>query len=118
MAPRGFRSFRVTSIQASSSVRASASKGCRSATRSLVIGAGPIGNLCAQLASHFGHRVTVVDLVEDRLTLLAPACESTFTDVPPLSKFQFIIEATGGVGMAARITSEASTGSNLLFLGL
>ena len=86
-------------------------------SRVLVIGAGALGNLCAQVASHFGHRVTVMDRMTERLKHLERICEATVTEPPALDKFEYVIEATGSLEAAELALRKTPNGCSVLFLG-
>src|SRR5262249_6542102 len=83
----------------------------------IVIGAGAIGNLCCQVASHFGHRVTVVDPVRERLEQLGGMCDVASALPADLKPFQYAIEATGVAAMADAMIGRTAMGTNILFLG-
>jgi threonine dehydrogenase-like Zn-dependent dehydrogenase/glycosyltransferase involved in cell wall biosynthesis len=86
-------------------------------SRVLVLGAGALGNLCSQVANHFGHRVTTVDRLAERLKYLEGISESVLTSVPPLVKFEYVIEATGALEAAEIAMTKTHTGCNVLLLG-
>lgn len=87
-------------------------------SRVLVVGAGGLGNLCAQVAHHLGHRVTVVDRITQRLEYLEAICEATHTTLPSnLERFEYVIESTGALEAAEILLSGAASGSSVLFLG-
>ncbi|MBY0496012.1 MAG: alcohol dehydrogenase catalytic domain-containing protein [Cyanobacteria bacterium] len=87
-------------------------------SRVLVVGAGALGNLCAQVAHVFGHRVSVVDRIEDRLKPLKPITESIHAALPDnLDRFEYVIECTGSATLAQQLVEQTATGSSVLFLG-
>ncbi len=82
-----------------------------------VIGAGPIGNLCAQVLSNEGYRVTVFDKNSDRLELLKNKVAETHSSLNNLEKFNVIIEATGSRQVLEQILEESRLDSTILLLG-
>jgi len=83
----------------------------------LVIGAGAIGNLCAQIAQHWGHGVTVLDRLSERLEALRAIGITATDEFPALDGFEYVVEATGVVEIAETLLAKAPSGTNLLFLG-
>ncbi len=87
-------------------------------SRVLVVGAGALGNLCAQVANAFGHRVTAVDRLVERLAPLKAFCEGTSETLPAkLDRFEYVVECTGAAEVAELLVTRTATGSNVLFLG-
>lgn len=82
-----------------------------------VIGAGPIGNLCAQALIAIGHEVKVFDINEARLEYLKGKAE-TSSKLDGLSDFDIVIEATGKVEALRRVLDQVRTDATLLLLGL
>jgi threonine dehydrogenase-like Zn-dependent dehydrogenase/glycosyltransferase involved in cell wall biosynthesis len=85
--------------------------------RILVVGAGAIGNLCCQAARHWGHHVEVVDRIAERREHLGGVCEETHEQLPDLTHFDYIAEATGVVELAEVVLKTSTAGCHLLFLG-
>jgi threonine dehydrogenase-like Zn-dependent dehydrogenase/GT2 family glycosyltransferase len=86
--------------------------------RVLVVGAGAIGNLSAQVASHYGHRVTAIDRIPERLAQLEPICEAVLFQLPvALEQYEYVIECTGVAQVAQELVQRTGTGSSTLFLG-
>lgn len=85
--------------------------------RCAVIGAGPIGNLCAQALAGFGSHVRVFDINSRRLELLGKGIE-TCRELSELDRFSAIIETTGQTGVLKRVLSESRRDSTILLLGL
>lgn len=88
-----------------------------SGERCAVIGAGPIGNLCAQALIALGHNVTVFDVNATRLQFLKNKAESCLK-LDGLNNFNVVIEATGQVDVLKRVLNESRTDSTILLLGL
>ena len=82
-----------------------------------VIGAGPIGNLCAQALVLDGHKVSVYDKNDDRLKLLEKKVTETSTTIGNLEKFDVIIEVTGSREVLKKVLKESRLDSTLLLLG-
>ena len=81
-----------------------------------VIGAGPIGNLTAQVFDHGGYEVTVFDLNKERLSLFSGGIQ-TSTKVEGLGQFDVIVEVTGSKEVLEAILAQSRLNSTLLFLG-
>jgi len=82
-----------------------------------VIGAGPIGNLCTQVLSLEGYKVTVFDKNEERLGLLRNKAMGVFPSIDNLNKFDTIIEATGSKEILEQILEKSHVDSTILLLG-
>lgn len=87
-----------------------------SGEKSAVIGAGPIGNLCAQALKLAGHDVTVFDMNPSRLEYL-PADIGRSTQSDDLTSFGLIVEATGHVGALRTVLTRSRADSTILLLG-
>jgi threonine dehydrogenase-like Zn-dependent dehydrogenase len=81
-----------------------------------VIGAGPIGNLTAQVLARRGVAVTVVDRSRDRLAHL-PEPIVTQTDMDGLERYDAIVEATGSADALRTALRRSRTDVALLLLG-
>ena len=81
-----------------------------------VVGAGTIGNFCAQVLLERGYKVTVFDKNEERLKFLEGKAE-TAKAIKNLGKFDLIIEATGAIDPLKHILEESRTDATLLLLG-
>ncbi|MBI2065507.1 MAG: glycosyltransferase [Candidatus Zambryskibacteria bacterium] len=82
-----------------------------------VIGVGPIGNLCVQVLSNQGYKVTIYDKNPERLKLLENKVEATNTEPENLSQFDVIVEVTGSFRVLKQILTESRFDSTLLLLG-
>lgn len=82
-----------------------------------VIGAGPLGNLCAQTLSIAGYKVVVYDKNSDRLTILKDKVTETHSSLQDLQKFDLIVEATGSKEALKEVLKQSHFGSSLLLLG-
>lgn len=82
-----------------------------------VVGAGPIGNLTAQVLTLEGHKVTVFDKNPERLKLLKNTVKKTSTDIEGLGQFGLIVEATGSGDALNIVLKDSSLDSTLLLLG-
>jgi 2-desacetyl-2-hydroxyethyl bacteriochlorophyllide A dehydrogenase len=83
-----------------------------------VIGAGPLGHLCALVLKLRGHEVTVFDRDESRLKLLDPAEMQTAQKLDDLTRFDAIVEATGDENALVAAFERSGAGSVLLLVGL
>ena len=83
-----------------------------------VVGAGPLGNLCAQVLALWGHRVTVFDRNPQRLGYFADLSIATSNDLSQLREFDNIIEATGDPVALDNILHKSPAGATILLLGL
>jgi len=83
-----------------------------------VVGAGPLGRLCALVLAHLGHCVTVFDRDSGRLADLNHPAIFTANSLERLAGFDAVIEATGDPGALAAILSQSGVGSTTLLMGL
>ena len=83
-----------------------------------VVGAGPIGHLCARVLSMRGHRVTAFDRNPKRLSYFDGTPIETSSDPSQLSRFEVLVEATGDAEALDMMLQLSVAGSTLLLLGL
>jgi 2-desacetyl-2-hydroxyethyl bacteriochlorophyllide A dehydrogenase len=83
-----------------------------------VIGAGPIGHLCAQVLKRSGVQVTAIDRSEKRRSYFNGAGIETEADLKNLSRFSLIIEATGDPDVLNTALHESPANATILLLGL
>ena len=83
-----------------------------------VVGAGPVGNLMAQLLCHRGLGVTVVDPDERRLALLNKYDINTLIAPGGLEKFDYLIEASGNEAVIPMLIEGSKPSASILLLGL
>jgi threonine dehydrogenase-like Zn-dependent dehydrogenase len=83
-----------------------------------VVGAGPLGHLCARVLAHWGHRVTVFDRNKQRLEYFTDSAIETAQDLNRLDRFDNIIEATGSPDALDKILRISRAGATILLLGL
>ena len=85
-----------------------------------VVGAGPIGHLCAQVLSLRGHYVTVFDRDPRRRAYFdkMPIDTDTSENMERLGEFEILIEATGVPDALEAMLNHSAAGSVLLLLGL
>ncbi len=81
-----------------------------------ILGAGPIGNLCAQVLAREGYEVSIFDRNEGRLALLRNIAHVS-SDIEKLEAYDAIIEATGSKDVLVRALKESRVGAPLLLLG-
>jgi len=83
-----------------------------------VVGAGPLGHLCARLLSHWGHNVTVFDRARQRLDYFTGSTIEVAQNLLNLERFDNIIEATGDPDALDDILRISRAGTSILLLGL
>jgi 2-desacetyl-2-hydroxyethyl bacteriochlorophyllide A dehydrogenase len=83
-----------------------------------VVGAGPLGHLCARVLALWGHEVTVFDRNPKRLGYFSDAAIQTAQDLTTLDRFGNIIEATGHPDALDDILRLSRAGTSILLLGL
>ncbi|OGH61772.1 MAG: hypothetical protein A3G34_14155 [Candidatus Lindowbacteria bacterium RIFCSPLOWO2_12_FULL_62_27] len=86
--------------------------------RCAVIGAGPLGHLCARVLAHRGHAVTAFDRDPQRLACFAGSPVHLSENLDGLRGFDAVIEATGNPDALDRVLRSSSAGSTVLLLGL
>ena len=82
-----------------------------------VLGAGTIGNLCAQLLALKGYRTTVFDKNKGKLELIRSKVIKTQLGISDLGRFKYIVEATGKIEPLKKAIHESMTGAKILLLG-
>lgn len=83
-----------------------------------VIGAGPLGRLCAVVLAHRGHTVTVFDRDPQRLTGFDRLGISTSIRLDDLHRFEVLAEVTGNPESLETVLEKSGAGSSILLLGL
>lgn len=83
-----------------------------------IIGAGPIGHLCAQTLHSKGYRVGIYDQEPRRLGYFSERGIEPIKDIQAVEEFRIIIEATGDPKALAASLKKSSPGSTHLLLGL
>ena len=83
-----------------------------------VVGAGPLGHLCARVLAHWGHQVTVFDRAQQRLDYFSDSGIATAQDLAGIDRFDNIIEATGSPDALDEILRISRAGTSILLLGL
>jgi 2-desacetyl-2-hydroxyethyl bacteriochlorophyllide A dehydrogenase len=94
----------------------SAPQGDRS-RRVAVIGAGTIGQLAARVLALRGHSVTAIDRERSRLALIEGTV-ATSESLDGLDQYEWVVEATGQVGVLSTVLQKSSTGATVLLMGL
>lgn len=82
-----------------------------------VVGAGPLGRLCAMVLAHRGHSVTLLDQDARRLSGVQPPI-ATSQSLARLGDFDALIEATGEQPALAQVLRTSRAGATILLLGL
>jgi threonine dehydrogenase-like Zn-dependent dehydrogenase len=83
-----------------------------------VVGAGPVGQLCARVLARQGRPVTVFDQDERRLDLLADTGIGASSDLDLVGRFEVLVEATGSQSALDRVLLRSPAGAVILLLGL
>ena len=83
-----------------------------------VVGAGSLGNLCAQLLLNQGLKVTSLDRDPRRLKLLEKYDVDTLTELLSFDKYDYVIEASGNEQVLPQIIATSKPSSQILLLGL
>ncbi len=83
-----------------------------------VVGAGSLGNLCAQIIKSRGLGVTSIDPDPRRLKLLEKYDVDTLTELGSLSRFDYLVEASGKEEVLPRLIEQSKPSAKLLLLGL
>ncbi len=83
-----------------------------------VIGAGPLGRLCAIVLAHKGHPVTVFDRDPTRLTGFDQVGISTSNHLEGLHRFEMLAEVTGNQESLETVLEKSGAGSSILLLVL
>ena len=81
-----------------------------------VIGAGPLGNLCAQILRNLGVRTTVVDPESRWLSLLYKYDVDTLTELGDLSLYDYLIETRGSEEILPYLGENSKPSAKLLLL--
>ena len=83
-----------------------------------VVGAGPLGHICAVILSHQGYNVTAFDKQENRLTFFEGTNITTSTDLSELKKCGVVVEVTGDQRSLTQVLHVTPAGCSILLLGL
>lgn len=86
--------------------------------RCAVLGAGPLGNLCAQTMDIKGHQVTVFDRSPARLEYFSDSAIQTSDDLARLKEFDVLVEVTGDPDALDAMLHRSMAGATILLLGL
>ena len=84
----------------------------------LIVGSGPIGHLVARVVHHWGHKVTILDTNQKRLTFLDDIKIKKKTKIEDYLKYSYIVECTGDAEIAEKLIKESAISSTMLLLGL
>jgi len=86
--------------------------------RCAVVGAGPLGNLCAQGLALRGHQVTVFDRNPRRIEYFSDLKISGSNDLTHLREYEILVEVTGDPDALDVILHQSPAGATILLLGL
>jgi 2-desacetyl-2-hydroxyethyl bacteriochlorophyllide A dehydrogenase len=92
--------------------------GVEARSAACIVGAGPLGNLCAQILKSCGSDVTVVDREQRRLQLLYKYGVNTRTEMETLTEFDYLIDATGDAAVIPHLIERSRSSAKILLLGL
>ena len=83
-----------------------------------VIGAGPIGNICAQVLRHKGIEVAVVDQDPARLGLARRHNIEGRSDVDGMGDFDYLVECSGNESIIPRMIEDSKPSAKIVLVGL
>ena len=83
-----------------------------------IIGAGPLGNFCAQIMKRRGHTVTVIDRDQGRLRLVDKYDINAQSEIGALSGFPYLIDATGDETVIPLLIERSGPSAKILLIGL
>jgi threonine dehydrogenase-like Zn-dependent dehydrogenase len=83
-----------------------------------VLGAGPLGHICAKVLAHRGHKVTAYDRNRDRLALFEGTAIGMSPTLDGLDRFDVIVEITGDPDVLDAALHGSRANATLLLLGL
>ncbi len=86
--------------------------------RVAVVGAGPLGHLCARVLSARGCEVTAFDRNPARLGYFEGSGVAVSNQLAELSKFDAVVEATGDPSALHTVLHESTANTTILLLGL
>lgn len=84
--------------------------------KACVIGAGPLGNFCAQILKRRGSEVMVVDPDERWLRLLHKYDVNTWQDLESLDGFDYLIDTTGNGECVYRLIEDTKPSAKILLV--
>ena len=84
--------------------------------KACIIGAGPLGNFCAQILKRSGTEVMVVDQDEGRLRLLHKYDVNTWQDIESLAGFDYLIDTTENGECISRLIIDAKPSAKILLV--
>ena len=83
-----------------------------------VVGAGPLGHVCALILDYMGFKVTVFDRVRKRLDCFSGTAVCVSDDFSLLRSFGLVVEATGNQDALDQTLEKTGAGTRILLLGL
>jgi 2-desacetyl-2-hydroxyethyl bacteriochlorophyllide A dehydrogenase len=84
----------------------------------VVVGAGSLGHLCAQVLHLWGHKVMVMDRNPDRLDYFIGSGIEVSENLSRLHDFENLVEVTGNPEALDAVLHESPAGARILLLGL
>lgn len=86
--------------------------------RVAVLGAGPLGHICARVLAYKGHAVTAFDRNDARLSLFTGSEISVSPTLEGLERFDALVELTGDPDVLDKALKDSRANAALLLLGL
>ncbi len=86
--------------------------------RCAVVGAGPLGHLCARILDLQGHRVRAFDRSPERLEFFTGTGVEVSESLEELADFPTVVEVTGNPEALDRVLHDSPAGADILLLGL
>jgi len=87
-------------------------------TRCAVVGAGPLGHLCARILVAQGHHVSVFDRQPERLAFLVGSGVEVSHDIKEVGDHRVVFEVTGDSGALDTVLHHTSAGTTIVLLGM
>lgn len=81
-----------------------------------LVGAGPMGNLCAQILKSRGLQVTAVDSNPRWLSLLNRYDVDTLAELGPLGEYDYVIDTSGTPHLQSHLLNDSKPGTVLLLV--
>ena len=86
--------------------------------RAAIVGAGPLGHLCARVLARQGYDVTAFDRDPRRREYFDGSSITTSDDLTELARFTFVVEATGNPEALESVLRNSGAGATILLMGL
>lgn len=83
-----------------------------------VVGAGPLGHICAKVLQRLGYRITTFDRSIGRLEFLEGSGVATSDNISEIGNFRTVVEVTGSADALEQVIRLTPAGATILLLGL